>query len=49
MWKLRFLLIKLLFRTLMSMYNGFAALLGVDRSWFVPVLFMSMERGLLVL
>lgn len=30
------------------MYNVFAALLGVDSSWFMPVLFMSMERGFLV-
>lgn len=27
----------------------FAALLGVESSWFVPVLLMSMERGFLVL
>lgn len=31
------------------MYNVFAALLGVYTSWFVPVPFMSMERGFLVL
>lgn len=49
MWKLKFLLIKLLFRTLMSMYNVFAAWLGVDSSWFMPVLSMSTARVFLVL
>jgi len=35
--KFKFLLIKMLFKTPVSVCNVFASLLAVDTSWFVPV------------